>query len=214
MKCALVYDFDGTLAEGDCAEHGPFKSLGITSKRDFWTKVKARAKNDDGDEILAYLGELADLAHQMSSSCLSESELKQAGSKIPLFEGVDTWFERINRYASDQGIALQHYIVSSGLDLMIRGTEIGNQFKMIFACKYHYDESGERPIWPAQAINYTTKTQYLFRINKGIHNSWDNEAVNTFIDPAKRDIPFDRMIYFGDGDTDIPAMKMIRYQGG
>lgn len=214
IKCALIYDFDGTLAEGDCAQHGLMPALGITDIQSFWNEVKQRAQQDDGDEILSYLGLLAEKANQLGSDELSEDNLIKHGRSIPLFSGVGTWFERINKYAEANEIELHHYIISSGLDAMIRGTEIGNQFTQIYACKYHYSPNGKQAIWPAQAINYTTKTQFLFRINKGIKNSWNNAAVNQFIEPEERDIPFQRMIYFGDGDTDIPAMKMVRYQGG
>ncbi|SEL68495.1 Putative Phosphatase [Kosakonia sacchari] len=214
MKCALVYDFDGTLADGDCAQHGLMPALGINNVGAFWQEVKQRAQENDGDEILSYLGLLVEKASQTNPQELSINNLKKHGKSIPLYPGVAGWFDRINKYADDNGLQLSHYIISSGLDAMIRGTEIGDKFRMIFACKYHYSAEGTLAIWPAQAINYTTKTQFLFRINKGIDNSWDNEAVNRFIEPELREIPFQRMIYFGDGDTDIPSMKMVRYQGG
>lgn len=213
MKCALVYDFDGTLAEGDCAQHGLLPALGINDTSDFWKKVKERAKENDGDEILSYLGLLCEEDSKNGNNQLSEIKLLNHGKAIPLFPGVNTWFDRINKFAETNNIELYHYIVSSGLDVMIRGTKIGHKFKKIYACKYHYDKFG-KATWPAQAVNYTTKTQFLFRINKGIDNAWDNEAVNRFIEPAERLIPFDRIIYFGDGDTDIPSMKMVRRQGG
>lgn len=214
LKCALVYDFDGTLAKDNCAEHGLMPALGITSVPDFWGEVKARARADDADEILSYMGLLAEKAEQTGSDQLSAENLQKHGAGIPLFAGVQEWFDRINRYANEHGLALEHYIISSGLTEMIRGCGVGHHFKNIFACKYHYSSCGNKAVWAAQAVNYTTKTQFLFRINKGIHNSWNNEAVNKFIEPKDRDIPFDRMIYFGDGDTDIPSMKMVRYQGG
>lgn len=214
MKCALIYDFDGTLAEGDCAQHGLMPSLQISDVSSFWKAVKKRAQDDDGDEILSYLGLLAENANQINSDELSEEKLKQHGRLIPLFPGVDSWFDRINEYASKNEIELHHYIISSGLDAMIRGTSIGTKFHQIYACKYHYSEDGKKALWAAQAINYTTKTQFLFRINKGINNSWNNEDVNKFIEPSKREMPFQRMVYFGDGDTDIPSMKMVRSQGG
>lgn len=214
MKCALIYDFDGTLAEGDCAQHGLMPALGIENIGDFWTLVKDRAKKDDGDEILSYLGLLAEKAHSLKSDELSYSNLVKHGQAIPLFPGVVNWFGRINEYARQYDMEIDHYIISSGLDAMIRGTEIGKRFRMIYACKYHYSEDGKTVLWPAQAINYTTKTQFLFRINKGIDNSWDNAAVNKFIEPESREVPFQKMIFFGDGDTDIPSMKMVRHQGG
>lgn len=213
MKCALIYDFDGTLAKGNCAEYGLMPSLGIKDIADFWQQVKKRAKNDDGDEILSYLGLLAEKAKlEGKNDELSKEKLKHYGKEIELFPDVEGWFDRIDQYACENELTLQHYIISSGLEAMIQGTKIGDKFRKIYACKYHYSDDGA--LWPAQAINYTTKTQFLFRINKGIDNSWDNLAVNRFIEPDERDIPFERMIYFGDGDTDIPSMKMVRYQGG
>ncbi len=214
MKCALVYDFDGTLAEGDCAQHGLMPSLGIDDVSEFWQKVKHRAEGDDGDEILSYLGLLAERAKEINSEELSENNLIKHGKAIPLFPGVDSWFDRINQYGKDHELEISHYIISSGLYAMIRGTNIGNCFTNIYACKYHYSEDKKIPKWAAQAINYTTKTQFLFRINKGINNSWDNAAVNRFIEPSAREVPFERIIYFGDGDTDIPSMKMVRLKGG
>lgn len=214
IKCALIYDFDGTLAEGDCAQHSLMPALKITDVTNFWEQVKQRTKDDDGDEILTYLGLLAEKATELNSEELSEENLLKHGKSIPLFPGVDSWFDRINSYAEQNNIDLEHYILSSGLDAMIRGTIIGDKFHQIYACKYHYSVDRKRALWPAQAINYTTKTQFLFRINKGIDNSWNNAAINEFIEPELRAIPFQRMIYFGDGDTDIPSMKMVRYQGG
>lgn len=214
MKCALVYDFDGTLAEGDCAQHGLMPALGINDISGFWDLVKQRAKEDDGDEILSYLGLLAEKSVSIESDELSKENLRKHGRTIPLFPGVKDWFERINAFGRENDLAIHHYIVSSGLDEMIRGTDINHYFRKIYACKYHYSVTSEKVFWPAQAINYTTKTQFLFRINKGIDNSWDNAAVNRFIEADEREIPFQRMIYFGDGDTDIPSMKMVRHQGG
>ncbi|MBC4010661.1 haloacid dehalogenase-like hydrolase [Morganella morganii] len=214
LKCALIYDFDGTLAEGDCPEHGLMPALGISDTKAFWREVKRFAKADDGDEILSYMGLLAAKAANKKSEELSIENLKKHGATIPLFPGVTEWFSRINARAHEQGLDPEHYILSSGLDGMIRGTAIGHEFRDIFACKYHYSADGKTALWPAQAINYTTKTQFLFRINKGIHNSWDNVAVNQFIEQEERAVQFRHMIYFGDGDTDIPAMKMVRYQGG
>jgi 2-hydroxy-3-keto-5-methylthiopentenyl-1-phosphate phosphatase len=214
MKCALIYDFDGTLAKGDCAQHGLMPSLKISDVFRFWSDVKERAKQDDGDEILSYLGLLAEAANSIKSNELSEINLKKHGKTIPLFPGVDTWFDRINDYGCENDLEINHYIISSGLDAMINGTIIAEKLRKIYACKYHYTPDGETALWPAQAINYTTKTQFLFRINKGIDNSWDNAAVNRFIEPSEREMPFHKMIYFGDGDTDIPSMKMVRHQGG
>src|ERR1700733_9443960 len=145
---------------------------------------------------------------------VSKQTLQDHGRSAKLFSGLEggAWFTRINQFASQLGLELQHYIVSSGIEEMIRGCPIQSEFRKIYASKYFYD--GDDAAWPAVAINYTTKTQYLFRINKGVENHWDNEAINRYMPEASRPIPFKRMIFIGDGDTDIPAMKMVTYQGG
>lgn len=212
MKCALIYDFDGTLAHGDCAQHGLMPSLGIHDIAGFWAEVKKRAKENDGDEILTYLGLLIEKANIADPSHLTKSQLREHGKQIPMFDGVNTWFDRIDKYGENIGLEIEHYIISSGLEEMIYGSSIGNKFKKVFACKYNYNHGVAT--WPSLAINYTTKTQFLFRINKGVLDNWDNIGINKFIEMDERLIPFHNMIYLGDGDTDIPAMKMVRFQGG
>jgi phosphoserine phosphatase len=215
VRCAIVYDFDGTLAEGDCAQHGLMPAIGITDRSAFWAEVKEPTKRDDGDEILSYLGLLALHARDAGKKAeLSVQRLQAHGATIPLFPGVLDWFAAINQYGSELGVTISHYIVSSGLEAMIRGTAIAQHCEGIFACRYHYDERTGDVKWPCVAINYTTKTQYLFRINKGIGNSWDNEATNLYKERRLRPYPFERMVYIGDGDTDIPCMKMVKSQGG
>lgn len=135
------------------------------------------------------------------------------GKEIHFFEGVESFFDRINAFAKSLGVHIDHYIISSGVRDIIYGTSIAKYFKNVYASGYIFDANGVA-IWPALAINYTTKTQYLFRINKGINNSYDNSEINKFVDYEKRDMPFPNMIYLGDGETDVPAMKMIKYQGG
>ena len=164
---------------------------------------------------MTYLGSLALQARLVRKrEELTPPKLKAHGSKIPLFPGVVDWFDRINALAQKQYITLEHYIVSSGLEEMIRGTAIAQHFKHIFGCRYHYDSKTGFAKWPAVSINYTTKTQYIFRINKGVLNSHDHEKVNEYVKPSKRPIPFERIIYLGDGDTDIPCMRLVKEQGG
>ena len=214
LKCALVYDFDGTLARGFCVEHGLMPALGLNDKVQFWDDVAARARADDADDVLAYMGALAECANQQGSRELSPDNLHKHGATIPLFPGVVGWFDRINAYAERNNILLEHYVVSSGLLEMIQGTEIALHFKKIYASQFHYAEDGEQAIWPSLAINCSTKTQFLYRINKGIQNSWSQTDINRFIEPHKREVPFERMIFLGDGNFDIPSMKMLCSKGG
>jgi hypothetical protein len=132
--------------------------------------------------------------------------LREHGDHANLFNGLKDlqWFARINAFAAQYGLDLQHYIVSSGIEEMIRGCSIQSVFHQVCASKYIYD--GEVAVWPGVAINYTTKTQYLFRINKGVENHWDNKAINKYMPECSRPIPFERMIFLGDGDTDIPTI--------
>lgn len=207
-RTALIYDFDGTLSPGSMQQHTLIPELGFGEANEFWSEVKRRNKEIDGDEILTYMNYLL----EAKPGVVSASSLQSHGRTLPFFMGVEEWFDRIESYGSERGLAVEHYVISSGLREMIEGSPISGKFKHIFASRYAYD--GDRPVWPAVAINYTNKTQYLFRINKGVENNWDDESVNSYIPMGERALPFERMIFFGDGDTDIPSMKMMKHQGG
>lgn len=210
-KIAIAYDFDGTLAPGNMQEHDFLPSLEI-KPAEFWKEANKRAKENDMDEILAYMQLMLDKSKSKDMP-IRKTDFNNYGKDIKLFEGVESYFDRINTYAKSKNITIEHYIVSSGLREFVSGSKIAKYFKNIFASGFKYDASGVAE-WPALAINYTNKTQYLFRINKGINNSYDNTEINKFMPDSERPIPFSRMIYIGDGETDVPAMKMIKYQGG
>jgi hypothetical protein len=126
---------------------------------------------------------------------------------------VLTWFDRINEYGRSQGVEIEHYIISSGTYEIIQGTPIAKYFKRIYACRYMYDENGEA-LWPALAINYTLKTQYIYRISKGTLDVTDDYHLNRQQDESLRRIAYHNMIYIGDGLTDIPCMKLVKERGG
>lgn len=211
-RAAIVYDFDGTLAKGSVQEHSFLPEL-LIDKSQFWGEVKRLARLHDADEILIYMWQMLRAAKEKDTP-ITRDALKKHGASTPLFKGVSDWFDRISEYALERDLLLEHYVVSSGNEELIRGCEIFPKFRAVFASRFVYDEETGHAVWPGLAINYTTKTQYLFRINKGIANSWDNEAVNRYIPMHERQVPFDRMIFIGDGDTDIPSMKMVRHQKG
>lgn len=171
--------------------------------------MKAECRRRDGDEILTYM----QLMLARAQPGLTRQALRDHGADLPLFNGVAEWFERLNTYSDGLGLTLKHFVVSSGVREMIEGSPIHRHFDQIYASSFAYDGAGHA-CWPSVAINYTTKTQFLFRINKGIENTWDNDAINRWVPPKERPVPFERMIFIGDGDTDIPSMKMVRYQGG
>ena len=211
-KAAIVYDFDGTLAPHNLPEHSFLPAMGVADVEAFWREVRQEAERRDSDEILTYMRRLLTVAEARGTPVTREL-LQAHGSQTPLFDGVVDWFDEIDAYGRRKGLEIEHYVVSSGIREMIEGCSIFGRFRRVFASAYAYDEQG-KAIWPACAINYTNKTQFLFRINKGIDTTWDNSAINAWMPPQQRRIPFERMLFLGDGDTDIPSMKMVRQKGG
>ena len=211
IDVALVYDFDGTLAPGNMQEFGFVQAIG-KDPRLFWEKTDEMAKKNDASGILCYMYLMLQEAKANSISLRRES-FQRFGSKIELFDGVERWFSLINEYGRSKGINIKHYINSSGLKEMIEGTKIAREFENIYACSFLYDVDGVA-YWPAVAVDYTTKTQFLFKINKGIREISDNRRINEFVAREDRPIPFERMIYFGDGETDIPSMRVVKEYGG
>ena len=208
---ALIYDFDGTLSPGNMQEFGFIQAIGQTPA-EFWTKSDGIAKGQDASNILAYMKLMIDEARRNGIS-LTREGFKKYGSDIKLYEGVRDWFRNIDEYGKVHGVIIEHYINSSGLTEIIEGSPIAGEFKHIFAGSFIYDEKGEAE-WPGIAVDYTGKTQYLYKISKGIFSARDSKLVNeSWADDQKR-IPFEQMIYFGDGETDIPSMKLVKSSGG
>ncbi|BCS95909.1 hypothetical protein DSLASN_15410 [Desulfoluna limicola] len=211
IPVAIAYDFDGTLSPGNMQEYDFIPRLKMAS-RDFWNEVDAYAREHDADQILAYMGLMLKKAKQNEVPVRKE-DFHAFGGSIELFEGVVGWFDRINAYGRDKGVKVSHYIVSSGLREMIQGTVISGCFDAIFASGFMYDHHGVAS-WPALAVNYTTKTQYLFRINKGSLDIHDNTRINKRLTENERDVPFPNMVFIGDGETDIPCMRLVKDLGG
>lgn len=216
---AIIYDFDGTLAPGNMQERAFIPSIGM-SKKKFWAEVLEQSKKHEADEILVYMQLMLKKADS-SSVKVSKKDFKKCGEKITFFDGIlenlekekKGWFQRINDYGKESGIKIEHYIISSGIKEMITGTPISKKFKKIYASSFRYSHNGIAE-WPALAINYTTKTQYLFRINKGCLDINDKETINEYIPENERIIPFSNMIYIGDGETDIPCFRLVKDRGG
>jgi phosphoserine phosphatase len=211
ITAALVYDFDGTLSPGNMQEYDFIPSVGKKNE-EFWAESNRLAEEQDADPILIYLWRMIRQA-QSSEVPVRREDFLRSGEKIRLFDGVREWFSRINAYAASRGIAVEHYINSSGIREMIEGTAIAGEFRRIYACSFLYDVNGVA-VWPAVAVNYTNKTQFMFKINKGIEGVYDSLRINRYVPEEQRPVPFSRMIYFGDGTTDIPCMKLVREKGG
>ena len=208
---ALVYDFDGTLSPGNMQEFGFIQAIG-KKPQEFWQESDNIALGQDASNILSYMKLMFDEARR-SGIKLRREDFNKFGESVELFNGVKEWFGLINEYGKKRGVRVEHYINSSGLAEMIEGTPIGKEFKRIFACSFLYNQEGEAEC-PGVAVDYTAKTQFLFKINKGILSIRDNKKVNESQLEEKKRIPFPHMIYFGDGETDVPCMKIVKMFGG
>ncbi|MCO5097496.1 MAG: haloacid dehalogenase-like hydrolase [Rhodocyclaceae bacterium] len=211
IPMAISYDFDGTLAPGNMQEYDFIPALNV-KPREFWKESGGLAEKHEMDQILAYMHLMLEEARK-AKVAVRRTDFKSFGAKIELFPGVMDWFKRINAYAKSKGVRLEHFIISSGIREMVEGTPIYREFKKVYASGFMFDHNGVA-CWPALAVNYTTKTQYLFRINKGSLDVHDNSVINTFVPKGERPVPFEHMIFVGDGETDIPCMRLIKDQGG
>lgn len=208
---AICYDFDKTLTPDDMQAQGYIQSLDIDVDA-FWKESNGLAKQHDMDNNLAYMYMMATKSY--GKQFLTKALLSAYGAKVKLYDGVRTWFERIRQYGAEKGVHIEHYIISSGLKEMIEGTEMAKAgaFTKIYASAFLFDDKGVAT-WPAQAINYTNKTQFLFRIQKGVLDIND-PRVNDYLKSEEQRVPFRNMIYIGDSDTDIPCMSLVNANGG
>ena len=208
---AICYDFDKTLSPTDMQAQGYIQSVGYDVD-EFWEKTNALAQANEMDSNLAYMYVMMDEAR--GRLLFNREKLEEYGSRVQLFPGVDGWFDRINEYGKERNVKVEHYIISSGLKEMIDGTSIAKNgaFTKVYASSFYYDDRG-MAVWPAQVINYTNKTQFLFRIEKGVLDIND-EDVNEYFEPENMRVPFRNMVYIGDSDTDIPCMKLVNINGG
>ena len=208
---AICYDFDKTLSPDDMQAQGFIQSVGY-DVADFWTDSNGLATNNAMDQNLAYMYMMK--AKSAGKVLFTKQQLTEYGAKVQLFPGVDGWFERIRAYGKKKGVIVEHYIISSGLKEMIEGTSVAQAgaFECIYASSFYYDDNNVA-VWPAQVVNFTNKTQFLFRIEKGVLDIND-AAVNESFSPEDVRVPFRNMVYIGDSDTDIPCMKLVNTYGG
>ena len=206
---AICYDFDKTLSPDDMQAQGYIQSVGY-DVGEFWNEVNLLALQNEMDQNLAYMLKMVKEAE--GNLVFNRKTLSEYGSHVKLFPGVESWVSRIREYGAKKGVKVEHYIISSGLKEMIEGTAVAAEFEKIYASSFYYNER-EIAVWPAQVINYTNKTQFLFRISKGVLEVCD-AAVNDPVAPEELRVPFRNMVYIGDSDTDIPCMKLVNSNGG
>lgn len=208
---ALMYDFDKTLCNEDMQNYGFIPDLEMTPEQ-FWTETSVFGKKQNMEKILAYMYMMVTKAEEKGIT-LTKKYLRSLGTSIKFYKGVVSWFKRINDYGASLGLDVEHYIISSGIKDIIEGSEIAHEFKKIYACEYVYDKNGAA-IWPKLAINYTMKTQFVFRISKGVDRINDDDTVNEKMSEQDRRVLYRNMIYLGDGITDIPCMRLVKDKQG
>ena len=208
---AICYDFDKTLSPDDMQAQGYIQSVGYDVQK-FWDESNDLAKANDMDNNLAYMWKM--VQESEGRMVFNKEKLAEYGARVKLFDGVEDWFERIRAYGKTRNVIVEHYIISSGLKEMIEGTKMARAgaFEKIYASSFYFNDRGVAK-WPAQVINYTRKTQFLFRIEKGVLDIND-PGVNAYFSPEEIRVPFRNMVYIGDSDTDIPCMKLVNTYGG
>lgn len=208
---AIMYDFDKTLCTKDMQNYRFIPSLGMEVD-EFWSYTNKVQTDEHMDSILAYMYAAIKLSRERNIP-LKREGLEDNGKGIEFFPGVVEWFSRINKFAVENGVVVEHYVISSGMKEIIDGTVISGEFKNIFASEYLYDENGNA-VWPKTAVNYTNKTQFVYRINKGVLDVSNDVDLNRSMPDDSKRIPFQNMIYIGDGLSDVPCMKMMKSYGG
>ena len=211
-KIAIMYDFDGTLAPINMQEYSFIPEVKM-EPGEFWAQCGEMAKKANMDSNLAYMY-LMTLKAKEKGLHITRESFHRHGKDITYFDGVTTWFDRINEFGKSLGLEVEHYIISCGITEILEGCSIADKFRKMFACSFHYDEKNV-PIWPAQVVNYTTKTQYVYRVRKGLlDNLYDSDELNDYVYDRDTLLPHENMIYIGDGQTDVPTMKLVKNQGG
>ena len=207
---AICYDFDKTLSPDNMQAQGYLQAIDYENQEEFWAESNAFAAERGMDSTLAWMYLM--LKRARGKEIFRKDMLKSYGARVKLYPGVREWFSRIREYGASEGVIVEHYIISSGLKEMIDGTDVAGEFEKIYASSFCYDDAGVA-VWPAQVVNFTEKTQFLFRISKGVLDINDN-AVNNWFAPEDIRIPFRNIVYIGDSETDIPCMKLVNSYGG
>ena len=207
---AIMYDFDKTLSTTDMQNYSFIPALGMKPE-EFWGATGEFSKKTEVERILSYMYMMIKLSHDKGIK-LTKKFLNDCGKKIEYYPGVENWFTRINKYGQALDVKVEHYLLSSGTKEIVEGSKIAKYFKEIYGCEFYFDPETQVPVWPKQTVNYTQKTQYLFRISKGATDLRDDKKINE--KEKEHRIPYTNMIYLGDGMTDVPCMQVLKNNGG
>ena len=207
---AILYDFDKTLSTTDMQNYSFIPALGMKPD-EFWGATGEFSKKSEVERILSYMYMMIKLSEEKGIK-LTRKFLNECGKKIEYYPGVESWFSRINKYGQAHDVKVEHYLLSSGTKEIVEGSKIAKYFKEIYGCEFYFDPETQVPVWPKLAVNYTQKTQYLFRISKGATDLRDDKKINE--KEKEHRIPYNNMIYLGDGMTDVPCMQVLKNNGG
>ena len=205
---AIMYDFDKTLSTTDMQNYTFIPRLGLTPQ-EFWGRTSKYTEDYGVERILAYMYTMIKESEEKNIP-LTREFLQECGKDIQFFPGVLEWFDRINEYGEKNGVKIEHYLVSSGTKEIVEGSKINKCFKEVYGCEFYYENGVAK--WPKLAINYTQKTQYFFRIAKGATNVTDDDGVNQKTEELR--VPYENIVYLGDGMTDIACMTLVKKNGG
>ena len=209
---AIVYDYDQTLSPNYMQDEVLFPTFGIDAKK-FWGRCHTLVKEEGYDNELAYMKALLDY---LEIDRPTNARLRELGGGLQFFPGLPEMFEQFEKglltpQHQAHGIKVEHYIISSGLKVLIEGSRLAPYIRAMFGCEFAEDREG-RIAFPKRAISHTQKTQFLFRINKGLLDY--SQDVNDHMPADLRPVPFEHMIYIGDGPTDVPCFTVVRQHGG
>ena len=206
---AIMYDFDKTLSTTDMQNYAFIPMLGMTPD-EFWGATGEFSRRTGCERILSYMYMMIAKAEEKGIK-LTRELLRGCGKPIKYHPGVTTWFQRINDYGASKGVKVEHYLVSSGTQEILEGCSIYDCFTKVYGCEFYYKNGV--PVWPKLAINYTQKTQFFFRIAKGVKDLGDDDSVNEKRKDGLR-IPYTNIAYIGDGMTDVACMTLVNKNNG
>ncbi|MCQ2802311.1 MAG: haloacid dehalogenase-like hydrolase [Bacilli bacterium] len=207
---AIMYDFDKTLSTTDMQNYSFIPALGMTPE-EFWGETGKFSEKTGVERILSYMYMMI-LKCREKNIKLTREFLRNCGKEILYHPGVETWFDRINKYGLEKNVIVEHYLVSSGTTEILEGCSIYKYFTKVYGCEFLYEN--DVPVWPKLAINYTQKTQFFFRIAKGVTEVSNDEGVNAKTDKQKLRIPYQNIVYLGDGMTDVACMTLVNKNNG
>ena len=210
-RIALLYDFDYTLAHGYMQQFGLMQDLGFNNISEYFSECEKVAGDKDMDMCLSMLCGIVELAKRKGKTVTREY-LRSFGKDVEYYKGVTEWFENINKIGKEYNVEIEHYVISSGVKEIIEGATISKYFKRIYANFFAYKDGVA--FWPSQVVNYTSKTQYIYRVRKNVLD--DLASLDKINEKMSDDevLPFKNIIYFGDSETDIPSFKIVKNSGG